>query len=86
MKHPAAYAQRLAAGQWAEADGEDIDAATAALEDVMLRLRLRDGIGVDRLRNVDAMASDGLLAIADDRATLTLTGRLLADHVIRSVT
>ena len=86
VKHPVAYAQRLAAGESPEADGEDIDAATAALEDVMLRLRLREGIEVDRLRNVNAMAADGLLAVADERATLTLKGRLLADHVIRSVT
>ncbi len=86
VKHPAAYAQRLAAGESPEADGEDIDSATAALEDVMLRLRLREGIEVDRLRNVDAMVADGLLDISDDRATLTLRGRLLADHVVRSVT
>jgi oxygen-independent coproporphyrinogen-3 oxidase len=86
VKHPAAYAQRLDAGESPEADGENIDAATAALEDVMLRLRLREGIGIDRLRDVDAMVAHGLLTIADDRATLTLKGRLLADHVVRSVT
>jgi putative oxygen-independent coproporphyrinogen III oxidase len=86
VKHPAAYAQRLAAGESPEADGEDIDAATAALEDVMLRLRLREGIEVDRLRTVDAKIADGLLDIAAGRAVLTLRGRLLADHVIRSVT
>jgi len=86
VKHPAAYAQRLAAGESPEADGEDIDAATAALEDVMLRLRLREGIELDRLRTVDAKIADGLLDIAAGRAVLTLRGRLLADHVIRSVT
>jgi len=86
VKHPAAYAQRLAAGESPEADGEDIDSATAALEDVMLRLRLRDGIESDRLLNVDAMVDDRLVAVGDGRAVLTLQGRLLADHVIRSVT
>ena len=86
VKHPVAYAQRLAAGESPEADGEDIDSATAALEDVMLRLRLREGIELDRLRNVDVMTEDGLLAVGDGRAVLTLQGRLLADHVIRSVT
>lgn len=86
VKHPAAYAQRLAAGESPAADGEDIDAATATLEDVMLRLRLREGIELDRLANVDAMIAAGLLAVADGRAVLTLRGRLLADHVIRSVT
>jgi putative oxygen-independent coproporphyrinogen III oxidase len=86
VKHPAAYAQRLAAGASPELDGEDIDSATAALEDVMLRLRLREGIESDRLQNVDAMVDDRLLAVGDGRAVLTLQGRLLADHVIRSVT
>jgi putative oxygen-independent coproporphyrinogen III oxidase len=86
VKHPAAYAQRLAAGESPEADGEDIDSVTAALEDVMLRLRLREGIEVGRLQNVDAMVDAGLLVTAQGRAILTLKGRLLADHVIRSVT
>jgi oxygen-independent coproporphyrinogen-3 oxidase len=86
VKHPAAYAQRLASGETAEADGEDIDASTAALEDVMLRLRLREGIDVTHLTNVQPMLEAGLLEVRDERATLTLNGRLLADHVIRSVT
>jgi oxygen-independent coproporphyrinogen-3 oxidase len=86
VKHPAAYADRLAAGESPEADGENIDEETAALEDVMLRLRLREGIEIDRLRNVDSMIDEGLLVTAGKRATLTLKGRLLADHVIRSVT
>ena len=86
VKHPAAYAARLGAGESPEADGEDIDEATARLEDVMLRLRLREGIEVDRLRNVEAMVESDLLDVANDRATLTLRGRLLADHVIRAVT
>jgi len=86
VKHPAAYAQRLAAGDSPEADHEEIGEATARLEDVMLRLRLREGIETSRLQNIEAMVGDGLLTVADDRAVLTLTGRLMADHVIRSVT
>jgi len=83
VKHPAAYAQRLAAGESPEADGEDIDAATARLEDIMLRMRLREGIDIDRLSSVDTMHEDGLLEVTGGRAVLTLKGRLLADHVIR---
>jgi oxygen-independent coproporphyrinogen-3 oxidase len=86
VKHPAAYAQRLAAGDSPRADGETIDDATARLEDVMLRLRMREGMDVAGLRNVDAMVAEGLLDVQDGRANLTLRGRLLADHVIRSVT
>jgi putative oxygen-independent coproporphyrinogen III oxidase len=86
VKHPAAYAQRLAAGESPEADHEDIDQRAAQLEDVMLRLRLREGIEIEHLQNLDAMVESGLVVIAEGRASLTLTGRLLADHVIRSVT
>jgi putative oxygen-independent coproporphyrinogen III oxidase len=86
VKHPTAYAQRLAAGESPEAEHEDIDAPTAQLEDVMLRLRLREGIEVSRLTNVQPMIVSGLLTVDEGRAVLTLKGRLLADHVIRSVT
>ena len=86
VKHPAAYAQRLAAGESPRADGELIDHATARLEDVMLRLRMREGIAVGELSNVDAMVDEGLVSLAGDFAVLTPRGRLLADHVIRSVT
>lgn len=86
VKHPAAYAQQLSAGETPEAEHEDIDEPTARLEDVMLRLRLREGIELDRLQNVDEMVDAGLVVVADGRASLTLSGRLLADHVIRSVT
>jgi oxygen-independent coproporphyrinogen-3 oxidase len=85
-KHPAAYAQRLAAGESPRADGEHIDRATSRLEDVMLRLRMREGIAVAALSNVDAMVNEGLVSVVGDRAVLTSRGRLLADHVIRSVT
>jgi oxygen-independent coproporphyrinogen-3 oxidase len=86
VKHPAAYAQRLAAGELPRADGETIDADSAALEDVMLRLRMRQGIELEALKNADEMRDAGLLDFSNGRAVLTLRGRLLADHVIRSVT
>lgn len=86
VKHPAAYAQRLAAGESPRADGELLDHATAQLEDVMLRLRMREGMPVGQLSNVDEMVNDGLVDLVRDHAVLTPRGRLLADHVIRSVT
>ncbi|MFT4188098.1 MAG: radical SAM family heme chaperone HemW [Aeromicrobium sp.] len=86
VKHPAAYARRLAAGEPVEAGGEDIDAATARLEDVMLRTRLRSGIETSLLRNVRQLTADGLIEVAAGRAVLTRPGRLLADHVIRLAT
>ena len=47
---------------------------------------MREGIELERLTNVDPMVDAGLLQVGGDRAVLTLKGRLLADHVIRSVT
>ncbi len=46
VKHPNAYAQSLADGLLPVADFERLDAATRHVEDVMLRLRLRDGLPV----------------------------------------
>ncbi|MGY1697079.1 radical SAM family heme chaperone HemW [Geodermatophilus sp. SYSU D00814] len=94
VKHPAAYAQRLAAGESPVADREVLDDADRALETVMLGLRLRDGLPLTalsdagRLRAADAVAR-GLLdagAHAAGRAVLTDRGRLLADAVVRDLT
>jgi oxygen-independent coproporphyrinogen-3 oxidase len=84
VKHPTAYAARLAAGE-SPADGrETLTEAERRLEDVMLRLRLRDGLPLDRVGadEVDAMRDEGLLTIDAGRAVLTLRGRLLANTVI----
>ncbi len=85
VKHPAAYAQRLAAGESPEADGEDIDDATARVEDVMLRVRLRSGLDPRTLGPHQHLVADGLLEPVDDRLVLTRRGRLLADHVVREL-
>jgi oxygen-independent coproporphyrinogen-3 oxidase len=94
VKHPAAYAARLAAGESPAQDAELLDAHDRALEAVMLGLRLREGLPLDRLsaagreRAVVAVAG-GLLdpaAHAAGRAVLTDRGRLLADAVVRDLT
>ncbi|MGY1729738.1 radical SAM family heme chaperone HemW [Geodermatophilus sp. SYSU D01062] len=94
VKHPAAYAQRLAAGESPAADREVLEPADRALETVMLGLRLRDGLPLTalsdtgRARAADAVAR-GLLepaAHAGGRAVLTDRGRLLADAVVRDLT
>lgn len=83
VKHPAAYAQRLAAGASPEAAGEDIDAATAAMERVMLETRLRTGLPDSAV--ADPLVAEGLLDRIDGRLVLTRRGRLLADHVVREL-
>ncbi|WP_290514483.1 radical SAM family heme chaperone HemW [Aeromicrobium sp.] len=91
VKHPAAYAQRLAAGESPRHDGETIDAATATVERIMLQTRLRAGLDRDALSDVASAAVPGLVArgLIDevaDRLVLTQAGRLLADAVVRELT
>ena len=86
VKHPAAYAQRLDAGQSPEADGEDIDADAARMEDVMLRARLRTGLDPHGLPSHAHLIDSGLLEPVEGHLVLTRKGRLLADHVVRELT
>ncbi|KGM11702.1 radical SAM family heme chaperone HemW [Cellulomonas bogoriensis] len=94
VKHPRAYADRLARGLSPAHGREVLGPEDVGLERVMLGTRVRDGLAVDALdgdarRAVGALVADGLL---DGRAavagTLVLTrrGRLLADTVVRSLT
>ena len=94
VKHPAAHAARVAAGESPAQDAELLDDDDRALETVMLGLRLRDGLPLDRLSDAGreraaAAVSGGLLdpaAHAAGRAVLTDRGRLLADAVVRDLT
>lgn len=90
IKHPLAYAQRLSAGESPEADGETPNADERHLEQVMLGIRMREGIDVTMLNNVEEQIAAGLLEVVlgseVTRARLTLDGRLLADLVTRNVT
>ena len=91
VKHPAAYADRLAHGLSPAAGRETLDAETRRVERVLLEVRLREGLPVDALTPLGRRAVAGL--IADElvepgpalRGTivLTLRGRLLADGVVR---
>jgi putative oxygen-independent coproporphyrinogen III oxidase len=93
VKHPAAHAQRLAAGISPGHAREILDDDARHLEDVLLRLRLADGLPLDRLtttgrRAAEAAAGDGSLdtaELAGGRAVLTLRGRLLADGIALSL-
>ena len=73
---------------------ERLDTPTRHLEDVMLRLRLQDGLPAAVLTPAEQAAaidleSDGLLDSAswsEERLVLTQQGRLLADLVVRRLT
>ena len=94
VKHPGAYADRLAGGTSPAAGREVLTAAQRADEEVLLGIRLHEGMPVARLPEpgraaVPELVADGLIALHPADATrprrivLTLRGRLLADTVVR---
>ena len=94
VKHPAAYAQRLAASESPAAATERPDAESRTLERILLLSRIREGIAVDEVppanrSRVAGLIADGLVdpaAAVRGRIQLTLRGRLLADAVVRELT
>jgi putative oxygen-independent coproporphyrinogen III oxidase len=94
VKHPAAYAQRLLASESPAAGRERPDAAARALETVLLRTRIREGLPITELRGagrnaVPQLIADELIdgpAAVRGRVVLTRRGRLLADAVARMLT
>ena len=90
VKHPAAYAARLAAGASPAAARETLDAETRRVERVLLEIRLRDGLPVSALdahgrAEVAGLVHRGLVELAAERLVLTRQGRLLADAVVRDL-
>ena len=93
VKHPAAYASRLVAGESPAAGRETLDAGTRDVERIMLEARLVSGLAIDGLdkdgrRAVAGLIADGLAepaAAFQGRLVLTLKGRLLADAVVRRI-
>jgi putative oxygen-independent coproporphyrinogen III oxidase len=91
VKHPAAYADRVLAGHSPAAGRETLDEETRETERVLLLTRIREGIPVATLsalgrREIAGLISDGLIdgrAAIGGTVELTLTGRLLADAVVR---
>ena len=91
VKHPAAYADRIAAGHSPAAGRETLDAETRRVERVLLRSRVREGLPTSELTPEGRTAVAGLIAdglvepVAAMRKLVvpTLKGRLLADAVVR---
>ena len=91
MKHPAAYAQRVLAGESPAAGRETLDGETRRVERVLLLSRIREGLRTEELGEAGRHEVPGLIAdgLVDGRAALrgsivlTLRGRLLADAVVR---
>jgi putative oxygen-independent coproporphyrinogen III oxidase len=88
VKHPNAYAQILDDAVLPVAGFEQLTARQRHTEDVLLKIRLRQGLAPDLLdyaeRERAAVAvQDGLLTDDGERLVLTDRGRLLADGVVR---
>jgi len=91
VKHPRAYAARLLDGASPGAGRELLTAGQRHTEDVLLRIRLADGVDLATVdeqgrRGAARALADGLLdaqRYTGNHAVLTLDGRLLADAVAR---
>ncbi len=90
VKHPAAYAERIARGVTPAHAREVLDEEDRRVERVLLELRLREGLPVSALdatgrAAVAGLVDDGLLTRHAERLVPTQRGRLLADAVVRDL-
>ncbi|MEV8157010.1 radical SAM family heme chaperone HemW [Kocuria salsicia] len=91
LKHPLPYTNKVRQGVSPAAGRETLDAQTRYVEDVMLGIRIRDGLETAQLQPEGRKAVAGLIAdgwldgAAAVRGTAVLTdaGRLMADAVTR---
>lgn len=96
VKHPTAYAGKLAEGNSPAAGRETLSDRTRLEERILLEIRIREGLNVHLAKQVNAEASKliaGFIAdeLVDAKAAiggvlkLTLKGRLLADSLVRQL-
>ncbi len=90
VKHPAAYADRLAQGLSPAHAREVLTAEDRRVERVLLELRLRSGLDLEVLDEAgreaaEAQVEAGLGTVHGSRLVLTDRGRLLADAVVRAL-
>lgn len=90
VRHPAAYAARLAADRSPAVAREVLDAAQRRTERILLETRLSTGLPVELLdergrRAASGLVAQGLLRSEPGRLVLTRRGRLLADAVVREL-
>ncbi len=88
VRHPRAYAERLASGRSPAAGRESLTDADRATERLLLQTRLADGLPLDAVADaarLPGLVADGLAEVRADRLVLTRRGRLLADAVVRAL-
>ncbi len=90
VRHPAAYAGRIAAGASPAEGRELLDEETRRVERILLETRLVEGLpvtllGADGEAALPELRQRGLTADQPGRVVLTVEGRLLADAVVRDL-
>ena len=90
IKHPSPYAERIAQWESPSAGTEVLTTDQVQMEEVMLGVRLAEGIALDTVSvdRVNDLVAGGLVnpvGVERGRVQLTLAGRLLADAVIRDL-
>lgn len=94
VKHPARYAAASGPGRLPVADGETLDDVDRHIEQVMLRLRLAEGIPARMLSQrersrlapwIDRGLADFDERGAESRYRVTDAGRLMADGIVRDI-
>jgi oxygen-independent coproporphyrinogen-3 oxidase len=90
VKHPAAYAQRLARGVSPALAREVLGYRDQRVERILLEIRLVEGLPVSALEatgrsHVARLVDEGLVELVAERLVLTQRGRLLADAVVRDL-
>lgn len=96
QKHPASYVAPLSKNESPALGRETLNPQTQLEEQVLLQIRLREGLAVQVLKDLNVYDSKVVAGlIADElidaaaairgRLVLTLKGRLLADSVVRSL-
>jgi len=93
VKHPTAYAQKMANGGDPKHEEEFLTDSQKASEEIMLKIRLADGLAFDSLTPIqidtlEGFKSQGHLILqswSEKRAVLTRSGRLIADRIVREI-
>ncbi len=81
VRTPERYIAAVEGGRSVEAAGDRLPEAARRVEGLQLALRTRDGVPAAAFSREDLQALGGLVEVADERARLTVEGRLLANEV-----
>ena len=90
VRHPRAYAARIAEGVSPAQAREVLDESTVRMERILLETRLVDGLPVSVLdeggrERLPGLREAGLIGVEQERVVLTRRGRLLADAIVRDL-